>query len=819
MAELETQLQQATAKGEPTAAIQSTLNEATQRASDGAANIGRFVTQGSKIKAEQLPGDGVYNEPWFTGALEKHNQFVKPVLDKAAVASGVDPANFLEPETAYVRMYSRERALDSELTQAKNLAAKKGADWTQRSPLRNTLLGRPQELSDFSGGAPPQGPQQADYAPGTGGGLSRPGAMRSGSAKQATGSADDYLTDYNTIISKDAQEKVVRGKINNVYKEVQNSGGRILGPGERPNADAGEVLFTGRRMMDPVTGEMKEVPMAVPLELRSALESFEKKMAGSSDDYSAAWKRFGNIATRTQISGMPVEATSHALRTMGHVASNPGNADAVGDALSLIPAVGPKAAATREIAGVDFKNPKTLALQDRLAEAGALRVEKGDLPGADTFADRGGALQWGHHALFGPEGVDRRARLVLADKLLRRNPNATNADLRKYINGQLGNYVPENAGALTNFMQQSGLSAFGRFQASSIPASIRRLVGVSDLPSTGVAQKLGDVASTLWRGPLGYYAGGNAANMAMTGHPMWENEKGHGLDVATGYAAGPGGFVEDPSMAGSRHKAPLYLPGAALDPVVMRGARATGLRQFVPQVSTSTAPGGQAGDAIRDVINTAAGTLSPAARAVSVMLTGTTPYVQSDGTMYRISDPQFDKGFLGTTMQRAKDALGRGNPALESFEAPSGMTQALAKDGEVGGGTASIASRIAQFLAPRVLTAGIGGQRSEANAGSRQEREVTDVITAAERRVKNAAGPIDQKAIIDDVVAKAEQAYGPAMGADVRKKLQAAANMPESKSLHQQENKVRLFQRKTVPGMPAQEDTSDPFRYFKPTSP
>jgi hypothetical protein len=73
--------------------------------------------------------------------------------------------------------------------------------------------------------------------------------------------------------------------------------------------------------------------------------------------------------------------------------------------------------------------------------------------------------------------------LVLARKYLKANPQATDAALREFVTGKLGNYISENAGALPNFMAKgSVLSPFARFQAARIPTSIKTTLGQSGLP-------------------------------------------------------------------------------------------------------------------------------------------------------------------------------------------------------------------------------------------------------------------------------------------------------------------------------------------------
>lgn len=810
------------------------LAEANERITNGVQKATNWMNHGRRWNLA-LKGS-VESEPWYQQANARYTDRLQPELSQAARTAGVSEDAMLDPSD-YLRMFSKEPMVNKEIETAQLLhkqanpletvvspegvvrdataqeamehEATNAAKFIRRQPLARKIFGNPisWENEQFMGEAPQQGPWNKL---GRGGSATPkiPGASKTGSAQEGLGTAADYDTDFARVLSNDALDKIPRAANNRVYQELVKAG-RVLGENENVTKESGEIILKPM-VIDPATGEMSTQRIAVTPEVKRAWEAY---VAGTKNkslgDSSNLWKRFTNMATKLQIGGMPVEAFSHILRTLAHVGSNTGELDQAGKLLGLVPGIGGKAAAMREMQSVDFTNPIIQKVQDRLSRIGALRTEMGQYANTDKLfgegsvplkqwwdsaPDRGGILQWAHHLLFGPEGVDRKARVVLALRAINRDANISDSDLRRFVNGQLGNYVEQNSGVLTNMLQKGGFSAFGRFQAASIPSSIRRTLGISDLPTTSLRQKVGDVAGTLWRGPAGYYAAGNAANMATVGHPLWENEKGHGLDIATGYAAVPGGLEADPAMTGDRRKSPLYLPFTTLDPVSSRGLRATGLRQFFPNAGTGSDVDAHVGDALRDVGNTALGVLGPAVRAVLTLARGETPYMNPDNSFMRVTPHTLTTA--QQVIERLKAVVGHSNPALEAVQEPSHLVQSLEEDNG-GGGTMARAAQLLQIMFPRVATAGLGGKRSEANAANRDIKDYSNFLTDAKREVNSLAGRTnDQQAKLMEYVEEVRGKYGDLKAQDAQKELMREIQTPDSKKMLQSQKRIGTFQRR-----------------------
>lgn len=749
------------------------MAEATRKAASDPAAAANFARHAEQLGA-QLPPD-IATQPWFQSALDRHRQYVEPTMTHAAIAAGVDPASFRAPSSAYVRLVSEDRLTNQEIRRAMDATQVSDPGALQpRGNVLRALIGEKPELQRlFPNGTPGlrQGPLNPRVpSTGTDAPRFRQGATQTGSAQGAQGTAREYVMDYSRLMRQDAFDKVQRAGQNAVYEEVSKVG-RALGPTDDPAL--GKVAVQ-RTVLDP-TGSPAVERFEVDPPIAQALKHFEQQ--SKIQKTPGAWRTFTSLATRAQVAGMPVEATSHMNTLASIVASVPGEKDVAGKAMAALPGVGAKGAAIREMAQLDFSAPETRALESRLADIGALRMDD----------ERGGLLNQSHRALFSPQGVDVRGRLVLARKYLARNPEATDRELREFVTGKLGNYVRANSGDAVNALQDSGLSAFARFQAARIPTSITSTFGQSGLPTSSGLQKAGDVVNTLYRGPLGYLLAGETANRLMTGHSMADNERAHQLDVQLPGAIGP-------------QQRPAYLPLGFVNPLVSAGMRATGARDVLPLPGHAN-PGGMLSDVLRDVENTGLGVLSPAVRALSIAATGRTPYVTNDGSFLRVADNKFDKA--AQARDRIRAALSLANPALSAFAEHGGdvggrsLADALTEDGRPLGGPKAATARAAEFIFPRMLSTGVaGGGDAEATVLHRSEREYTDAINDYKRRLRGAPGPQAQDAIIAEAVHDATRDHRFDPDAVQQELTRYLHDMDTGKSDRTRERRDRSFERR-----------------------
>lgn len=711
---------------------------------------------------------GIDQEPWFQQALGTYKQQVEGPLTQDAIASGVDPNSLRQPQSAYVRLASESRLDDAEIRKALDVAGVSDpSELKQRPKLLRKLIGENPALKRYfvkNASGARQGPLAANAG--------YPGEPRptfgqrtgvTGSSKMAQGTAQSYATDVGRIVGFDAPDKAVKAARNQIFAEVAKVG-RELGPDEAPTFGKKVLAFDDKKGL--ATGDEGIHRFEVTPEVADAV----RKFLGPKPQPSAAMRSFkgaADLATRAQIAGMPVEATSHANTLASIVGSIPGEKDVTGKVVAAVPGAGGKLAAIREMKGIDFGNPEIQALENRLADIGALRPD----------VERGGLINTSHHWLFGPEGIDVRGRLVLARKYLARNPQATDAELREFITSKLGNYISENAGALPNFLAKgSVLSPFARFQTARIPTAIKTTVGVSGLPSRSVARRIGTVANTLYRGPVGYAIGAELANRALSGHSTKDNEAGHPFDIETGLYAVPGGIKRmssDEAKAKYGDKAvKLYIPAATLNPVFYAGARALGIKagvqHAIPQKDEDgnvvQAPG-YLGDAARDAENVVLGMAGPAVRGGMTALTGTQPYLQRDNTFLRVAPREPDK--TQEMAEQWKAALGLANPAAAAFTDPGGdasrrLSGAMAQDAKPLGGVPSALARVAEFTMPRVLSPSVGGKSNAQSLEAQADRDYSEALLDYKRRIQSAPGPVSQRKIMDEASAAFSRAgYDP----------------------------------------------------------
>jgi hypothetical protein len=744
------------------------------------------------LNTKKLLGDEVSSEPWFQSTLEKHNRTLKPHMDENSLLSGVDPDNMLDPATAYVKMYSKDRMLNNELArgQARPLATDGG--WRRSAPARfllgnphdevsaraiqvpetpRTTIGSEGETNVFqqTSGGRQQGPLTPEFMAG-GGGVAPKGEAVTGSARHATGSAREYETDYPTIMTKDAVEKIRLGRINNVYEELKKSGmARELEAGQAPQSD--EVLFKRRLFSRDETGKIIEdtqVPMAVKKEIAPTVGEWESRtfnknnagLSGTKSDNSNLWKKVSNAGASAAVTGNPSEAIGHMTREISHLGLIPGELDMKGKLLGL---VSPDAAAIREAATLDFTDPYVLEVQDRLGMNGGLRLKDTPLNAKGVTAN-GGALNLGHRALFGPQNFDDRVRTAMALRYLKRKPDATNGELVNFAN-QVGNYVAENAGKLTNVLQEMGFSNFARFQMASVQTGARRLAGISDLPTNSLGQKAGDVASTLWRGTLGSYGRASAMNKMLTGHWMHENPKGYGNRIATGYTAHAGGFERDPSGDEADQ---TYVSPSLWNPVISRAMRSTTARNWLPSgmnyTDAATVPE-RTEDAVSDLANThVLGKMGPALRAVWTAFSGRAPYANRKGLTMQVADKAIDPS--NQWAENVKAALERTNFVTEASMAPNPLVKKL----EGGGSsTASQVLRAIQLFVPRPLELGKGRDDANISSASRQQQDYQQwARDMGDRLVQEAADdPAKVDAFISDAKDVAEKTWSPQIAANI----------------------------------------------------
>lgn len=697
---------------------------------------------------------GIELEPWFQSAAAKHQAFLGAEGEKVAQGAGVNPQSFYHGDLPYVRLVPK------------------------------TTEGEPVPMVGVPGR----------------------GTSRTGSAKMATGGAASYETDLPTILQADLPEKAARASRNAAY-QLAGSSGRVLGRGERPAEGMGLLGFDDRGQMIP---DAKTAPVRVEVtpEVVNAFRHFHRMMEpGPTTPAGRGLRWLGQKATSVQLTGVPGIAVGHMNSLASSLGSVPTTEDVAGSLAKAVPGVGGKAEAIREMMGVDFNDPAVQAVETRLARIGALRPQLGETPAWDVA----------HRALFGPTGADPRARIILAQRYLAREPDASDAALREFVTSIAGNYVRANQGSLPRFigasLEGTGLNPFANYGAARIPFSIRSGLGLqTGLPAHSVAQRLSDATSTLWQGPVGAFVLTAVAGKMLSGHWPTQNEPGHFLDLDTGLTAVPGRIrARQPGDDQDPNASPIYIPLSTLNQVAATATRATGLRNLLPTGQGQGPPvhlsaGERAGSAAIDVGNTALGFAAggPFSKAVAVAATGHEPYMTRGGRFLRVSPNELTTG--GQILGNLRSAARQMNPAIGALTSTGGdfsrntLGKVLAEPGRFGGGPASLAAKAADVLLPRMTTTAVGGASEATNLANAREDRLREWVADRERMIGQAPTPEERQRLVEEFTADAKQnGYNPDLV--YRTLARAAAKLPVRAALRER-NAERFMARNPGLGVP-----------------
>src|SRR6185312_12090822 len=515
---------------------------------------------------------GIENEPWFKTALDNYKTYIENPIEPYAANSGVGESQTRRPSLgAYVKLL----AVDPETGK----------------PFVGPGASVPKNLS--------------------------PRVLKSVSARQATGSAEQYSVIPQDIVASQG-EKIVKGARNKLIDAARETG-RPLDPKEGVLPGEGVIVREHSRPVETATGETVPVltkqRYAVPKPVADAVAHVQKQLAtGATTPWAQA--KIPRLLTGASLEFSPAAAPYHMSSLTAKVGNVPGTG-VLDELPNVLPILGKRAQGiARVVGGVDFSDPVDRAMEARLAKAGALRPSDAE---RKTLLSRvpliGKASTGLHDLLFGPQGVDVRTRIWLGKRFVAEHPDATDDQLRKFVTDLAGNYVRENSGDLINAAQDLGVTAYARFAVPSIKTGITQNVGIS-----GLGNRPGLVARQLVRGAPGTLVGIELLNRALSGHGPESNNAGHRFDIdVTRQANAVRGALGQP--AGTK---PVYAKISALDPGFSRAMRATGI--------DALGNGGAGVNAAQQVFNTdVLGLASPAARLFGTALSGYQPYIGRGG--------------------------------------------------------------------------------------------------------------------------------------------------------------------------------------------
>lgn len=283
----------------------------------------------------------------------------------------------------------------------------------------------------------------------------------------------------------------------------------------------------------------------------------------------------------------------------------------------------------KKLFSIDPQSPESIRKLQVIAKAGALPSKSGRFTYNKQFSkDTGAILERLSFSplLYGPRGIDVRARLLMYDIWKAAFPGGSVADLHDFVN-QIGNYTPEFQGAIERFLKHSG---FGTFAT----AGMTRLVNSGQNYTGGPTWNQGN-----WKVRAAWLMTASAwmaiaiwmvSHKVLTGKNPDKRSRFNDIPVGGG-----NGFI-DPL----RHSAPgnaLWGKGSQVghinlsyfnDPLSLRGARAMGLSGAFEAHQLGAKPWQMAEAANKDVLNALSGpALGPAAKALFVLGTGSEPSI------------------------------------------------------------------------------------------------------------------------------------------------------------------------------------------------
>lgn len=363
-----------------------------------------------------------------------------------------------------------------------------------------------------------------------------------------------------------------------------------------------------------------------------------------------------NGLTKIALAG-PADFVFHTANLMGTLVANTPFLDASLTGKALSNPFTKKFYAIAKVAMVDPTSEEAAADLVEMAKIGLVPDRYASVTFSRRFAEETGAAVTRFSfapALFGPKGIDVRARLVMYRVAKQINPGATPRELYHFVN-QLGNYVPALQAEVERALKGSGFSPFYTAGSTMLRNGINAWLGTGPQPVIGKTrlapdtEEAGDFKRTsegtyrIWQqltgGAIVYLALWALTSKAITGQWPWDDKRSKLMAIPApnwlrrstlGNALwGRGGEVG-------------YVNFGFFNPSIMRGARAMGIPGAYETMRLRGSVGQAAEAAQRDIMNAwMHPVLGPTPRAAFVGATGDEPYITSLRDRQGRIGPQF----------------------------------------------------------------------------------------------------------------------------------------------------------------------------------
>lgn len=370
-----------------------------------------------------------------------------------------------------------------------------------------------------------------------------------------------------------------------------------------------------------------------------------------------------------------------------------------------------------------------------MSKAGALPSRSGKVTYSKTYAEETGAklerASFGP-ALYGPHGLDARARVLMYDIWKAAYPKGDVESLHHFVN-QIGNYIPELQGEIEKWFKHVGLGPFATAGMTRIVNSFHTFSGTGPGPGGTWKSRLHWWLTASAAAALAVWV---VAHKELTGQwPLHDKmAKLFEIPVQTGHGIiGKLRHTKFGEMRWGRNSNPGYISIGFIDnPLAMRGARAIGIRGAAETLNMG-GTGGQAAEAAEaDILNTLASpALGPLARAAFVGLTGEEPYLTGfrdyrtgkPGLSFMPAVPPKTKPGWPTAFEHGKAALKQLNSlGAEAAENLGALTGLYTADQELPKGAGNWWLRSVLDLAAPGLFANSSNPYGKAAALRQQQR-------------------------------------------------------------------------------------------------
>jgi len=277
-------------------------------------------------------------------------------------------------------------------------------------------------------------------------------------------------------------------------------------------------------------------------------------------------------------------------------------------------------------------------MQD-MARIGLLAEKTGSITMSQKEAGLTGAKKVGVlHApsvwLYGPKGIDIKARVLMDRICLEINPNAT-PEQRRAFSAQLGVYVKGLEGQLERSLKRNGLAPFFTASSTFLKNGVKAWLGLVPLPTKGLS--FGQAATfraahMLSSGAIGIVSTWAVMYKANTGKWPWDDRDATLLQIPLSDEQKQ--MLEDnPQMKGLFYKNGKWqdISMGFFNPILYRGAKATGLQAMYNTEMAGGTPGQMLENIQRDQINSFLTPMvsSPSVHLASTAMFGISPYLTS----------------------------------------------------------------------------------------------------------------------------------------------------------------------------------------------